>query len=361
MQCSFPLCHALIWNVLLFGCSSAGLIILSVSMSCEGTSAGNGELVVGNDAGEHGEDSTAEHSKNANDSQINEKGLSKNALKKLKNRERWLEHRKRKRLEEKQRKKEKRIALKEAGLGEALKRFRGKTMEQSSCRIRVAIDMSFDDLMSEKDCRRAVQQLNWSYSANRRLPEPLQFYITSFEGLSRKIYSSIESNQNQDIFLKTESISELFKPSEIVYLTADSDNVLTELEDTKVYVIGGLVDHNSQKGLCYEVATKAGYNHARLPIDEFVQMKTRKVLTINHVFEILAHFSDHGDWEKAFFTVIPPRKGMVKKMTAGSDVSLDGKSSQLASEVGSEEEDSDSPSSKKIHMDDQQDLLTVLS
>lgn len=44
-----------------------------------------------------------------------------------------------------------------------------------------------------------------------------------------------------------------------------------------MYVIGGLVDHNSHKGLCYEQAVKNGYRHARLPIDEFVEMKTRKV------------------------------------------------------------------------------------
>lgn len=53
--------------------------------------------------------------------------------------------------------------------------------------------------------------------------------------------------------------------------------VLSELDDTKVYVIGGLVDHNSHKGLCYNLAVRKGYGHARLPIDEFVEMKTRKV------------------------------------------------------------------------------------
>ncbi|KAK6015213.1 hypothetical protein OSTOST_19365 [Ostertagia ostertagi] len=47
--------------------------------------------------------------------------------------------------------------------------------------------------------------------------------------------------------------------------------VLTKLDDTKVYVIGGLVDHNSQKGLCFEQAVKNRYDHARLPIDEFVE------------------------------------------------------------------------------------------
>ncbi|ETN68419.1 tRNA (guanine-N(1)-)-methyltransferase [Necator americanus] len=239
--------------------------------------------------------------------------LSKNALKKLKSRERWLEHRKRKRVEEKQRKKERRIALKEAGQGKQLRRFRGKTMEQSACKVRVAIDMSFDDMMSEKDCRRTVQQLNWSYSANRRSPEPLQFYITSFTGKCRKIYDRIESNRNQDIFLKTEPLDDLFEAEEVVYLTADSENILSNVEDSKIYVIGGLVDHNSHKGLCLDLAVRRGYGHARLPIDEFVEMKTRKVLTINHVFEILVHYTNNNDWEKAFFAVIPLRKGMAKK------------------------------------------------
>ncbi|KIH64518.1 tRNA (guanine-N(1)-)-methyltransferase [Ancylostoma duodenale] len=263
---------------------------------------------------------------------------------------RWLEHRKRKRAEEKQRKKEKRIALKEAGLGDQLRRFRGKTMEQSSCKIRVAIDMSFDDLMSEKDCRRAVQQLNWSYSANRRSPEPLQFYITSFSGLSRKVYDGIESNKNQDIFLKNESLDDLFKPEEIVYLTADSDNVrvLSEIDDTKVYVIGGLVDHNSHKGLCLELAVRKGYGHARLPIDEFVEMKTRKVLTINHVFEILVHYTSNHDWEKAFFTVIPPRKGAAKKENGQEAPSEESDSQKVVDST----EDSDAPEAKRREIDD---------
>lgn len=52
-----------------------------------------------------------------------------------------------------------------------------------------------------------------------------------------------------------------------------------------MYVIGGLVDHNSQKGLCYELAQKKGYGHARLPIDEFVNMKTRKVCEFFVMFE----------------------------------------------------------------------------
>ncbi len=65
------------------------------------------------------------------------------------------------------------------------------------------------------------------------------------------------------------------------------DNALSEkLDPNKVYVIGGLVDHNKLKGICHKIAMDSGVSHARLPIDQYVNMKTRKVLTIDHVFQV---------------------------------------------------------------------------
>lgn len=72
-------------------------------------------------------------------------------------------------------------------------------------------------------------------------------------------------------------MSSLWAKEEIVYLTAESENLLEKLEENKVYVIGGLVDHNAHKGLCHSIAKTNGFSHARLPIDQFVQLNTRKV------------------------------------------------------------------------------------
>lgn len=42
-------------------------------------------------------------------------------------------------------------------------------------------------------------------------------------------------------------------------------------------------------------------------------MKSRKVLAINHVFEILLHVGNGLPWKEAFLKVLPQRKGAVVK------------------------------------------------
>lgn len=105
-------------------------------------------------------------------------------------------------------------------------------------------------------------------------------------------------------------MDELWNKEEIVYLCAESENILEELRSDKVYVIGGLLDHNQYKGLCHSRAVSQGWATARLPIDKHIKLNSRKVLTINHVFEILLSFYETNSWLDAFSKVIPKRKGI---------------------------------------------------
>lgn len=73
----------------------------------------------------------------------------------------------------------------------------------------------------------------------------------------------------------------LYDPCKLVYLTADSENVVEELDESRVYIVGGLVDRNRHKNICFKKATELGITNARLPIDRYIDMKTRSVLTIN--------------------------------------------------------------------------------
>jgi tRNA (guanine9-N1)-methyltransferase len=97
------------------------------------------------------------------------------------------------------------------------------------------------------------------------------------------------------------------KPS-IVYLTSDSPNTLDRLQPNTSYIIGGIVDKNRHKGICYKRACERGIATARLPIGEYMTMQSRSVLTINHVVEIMLKWLVTGDWGESFLSVIPKRK-----------------------------------------------------
>ncbi|KAK8055174.1 tRNA (guanine(9)-N1)-methyltransferase [Apiospora rasikravindrae] len=95
----------------------------------------------------------------------------------------------------------------------------------------------------------------------------------------------------------------------IVYLTADSPYTLDRIEPNTSYVVGGIIDRNRHKGLCYKVARDRKVRTAKLPIGEFMVLLDRHVLATNHVVEIMLRWLETGDWGEAFMKVIPPRKG----------------------------------------------------
>ena len=96
---------------------------------------------------------------------------------------------------------------------------------------------------------------------------------------------------------------------EVIYLTSDSPNTLSELKPHCTYIIGGLVDKNRHKGICYRTACDKGIKTAKLPIGEYMEMQSRFVLATNHVVEIMLRWLECGDWGDAFLKVIPKRKG----------------------------------------------------
>ena len=94
----------------------------------------------------------------------------------------------------------------------------------------------------------------------------------------------------------------------IVYLTSDSPYTLEYLSPNTSYIIGGIVDKNRHKGLCYKRACERGIPTAKLPIGEYMTMQSRTVLAVNHVAEIMLKWLVTGDWGEAFLSVIPKRK-----------------------------------------------------
>ncbi|CAG7734231.1 unnamed protein product [Allacma fusca] len=250
-----------------------------------------------------------------------EKPLSKKALKRLAKRAQWDEIKKEKRKQQKLKRKEAGLPNRNKGGGKRRRRF--KKMLDSSNKVNIVVDMSFDDLMSEKDLMRTGNQLNRCYSVNRALVNPAQYHITSFCGNSKEATAKQIGFCNWDVHFHEKRYDEVFEKSKIVYLSSESHNVLTEVDEDKVYVIGGLVDHNAKKGLCYQLAEEKGITHARLPLKEWVDMRTRGVLSINQVFSILANVSLGVSWQTAILNAIPARKNAQARQDDDSSNSTD--------------------------------------
>ncbi|KAK1796962.1 hypothetical protein P4O66_008360 [Electrophorus voltai] len=240
--------------------------------------------------------------------------LSKRQKKRLLRQQQWEEQRdlrKQKRKERKQQRKLERQTQAEDGADCRVKKRLRSEAEPSP--LRLIIDCSFDSLMVLKDVKKLHKQIQRCYAENRRAAHPVQFYITSHGGQLKQNMDEINKGwvNWKDIHIKPEHFHEVLSKEDLVYLTSDSPNVLQELDETKAYVIGGLVDHNHHKGISLERAKELGIAHAQLPLGSFVKMNSRKVLAVNHVFEILLAYLEKHDWQEAFFTVLPQRKGAV--------------------------------------------------
>ncbi|BGP52492.1 hypothetical protein JCM8202_000140 [Rhodotorula sphaerocarpa] len=138
--------------------------------------------------------------------------------------------------------------------------------------------------------------------------------------------------------------------SQVVYLTGDSPNILTSLEPNHTYILGGLVDRNRHKLLCLNKATndlpEGGVRHAQLPIGEALpELKTRKVLTVNQVVEILVKWVDGGQvrgkegWEEALRSVMPTRKFDAEGKKKRREARRNGRAASEAGEDESSEEE----------------------
>merc|ERR1712129_190561 len=103
------------------------------------------------------------------------------------------------------------------------------------------------------------------------------------------------------------------KKDNFVYLSPDSDNVLSEEEFVKnknknIYIIGGIVDRVIQKNLTLNRAKDLGIRHCKLPLHRLQDLAGRPCLNINAVFNMLVRFQDDSEkWEDVMNDEMPNR------------------------------------------------------
>lgn len=154
---------------------------------------------------------------------------------------------------------------------------------------------------------------------------------------SENILDRLEASLSAQASFTTEPVSTSESaPPNIVYLSSDSEYTLERLSPNTSYIIGGIVDKNRHKGICYKRACERGIPTAKLPIGEFLAMTSRSVLAVNHVVEIMLKWMETGDWGEAFLSVMPKRKGAKLKSEKGKDKVVSGETAEVENGGGNE-------------------------
>tara|TARA_B110001452_G_scaffold227650_1_gene202666 strand:- start:982 stop:1920 length:939 start_codon:yes stop_codon:yes gene_type:complete len=184
------------------------------------------------------------------------------------------------------------------------------------------IDLGFGELQTARETRSLAQQLLFCYSANKQAARsdgawPLCLHLSSYSAASAlgEQLGAIQGSDTWPVTRHAASFLDAYDPSRLVYLSADATEPLGELDAGKVYVIGGLVDRNRHKGLAQQRALAAGVATARLPLDEHLEIdaKVRRVLAVNHVFEMLLHRARGFEWADAMLRAMPSRLGASRR------------------------------------------------
>ncbi|KFM61139.1 tRNA-dihydrouridine(16/17) synthase [NAD(P)(+)]-like protein, partial [Stegodyphus mimosarum] len=135
------------------------------------------------------------------------------------------------------------------------------------------------------------------------------------QGSSPKVCINLgfASEMEKKVEMSEKAPEELYETEDLIYLSPDAEDVLTTLDSSKVYVIGGIVDGTVKKGLSLNHAKNLHIKTVRLPVSEHLvkcsQNPGTTVLTVNQVFDILLKYHETKDWTEALSCNVPSRKG----------------------------------------------------
>jgi len=171
----------------------------------------------------------------------------------------------------------------------------------------ICFDLGLGADMGDTEAKALANQLALVYGYNKRLSRPLALAFSGLDAASTpgapgqlSVCGALAGWGWERWQLRREAGPpwEAFAQQPLVYLTADSPHVLTELKPGVAYIIGGMVDHTPKPGVSLGVAEAHGVATCRLPLDEHVTVR-KPALTCLACFQILAGFERCGDWGRA--------------------------------------------------------------
>lgn len=188
--------------------------------------------------------------------------------------------------------------------------------EDASVGCRVLIDAAYDHLMTPAEIKSLVQQIVLCYSENiGRFPRCRPFRLALGAETGGPVLEELRRRQGCEQWLQqVPPLSVNSDNKRLVFLSPDAEEPLTELDDTAIYVIGGLVDYQRTRCASLTRARGLGAAVARLPIVEHASDLgggvSCDILSLNQVLIALLELrsKESGGWAHALRCAVPSRK-----------------------------------------------------
>ncbi|XP_012508292.1 PREDICTED: mitochondrial ribonuclease P protein 1 [Propithecus coquereli] len=176
----------------------------------------------------------------------------------------------------------------------------------------LVFDMAYEDYMNRKELQNTISQLLESEGWNRRNVDPFHIYFCNLKtdgAYHRELIKRYGEKWDKLLLTATEkSHVDLFPKDSIIYLTADSPNVMTTFKHDKIYVVGSFVDKHMQPGTSLAKAKRLKLATECLPLDKYLQWDIgSKNLTLDQMIRLLLCLKNTGSWEDAL-KFVPRRK-----------------------------------------------------
>ncbi len=184
--------------------------------------------------------------------------------------------------------------------------------------FKIVFDLNFYDCMKKNEIVSMISQIKDCYGYNRKNINKISFYLTNLNEEDENImnifnkmgYENWIIHKYKEEFYNIKELLILNK--EFVYLSPDSENELNDIDENKIYIIGGLVDKSILKNkTIFRVNNIKNDNcdikisTAKLPLKKYVSNLRKTVLNINTVVEIISNYIDTKNWEESIIKVIP--------------------------------------------------------
>lgn len=178
---------------------------------------------------------------------------------------------------------------------------------------KVIFDCSYDQYMNPKAARYTAGHLTRAYMDNRKNLQPFDLHIHNSNRTSETM-KEIEKRMpnlhdpNFTIEVHDECFTDLYPRENLVYLTPESKNLLSDYNGRDIYVVPAVVDTGLKGPITMARPKQLQIRTAWFPINHYLSWGPgSKHLPLDIIIKILLDFKNKRNWKEAF-KHIPDRK-----------------------------------------------------